>query len=120
MSISVTALLNKIETTPELVEFDEVMAVIEEHYHFTPAGFANGLGDERVVNAAGSNEGSCKIFAFARLHQLSPAQTLACFGRYYRDDVLNHPQGSDHANIRAFMNHGWAGVEFDQLPLIPR
>ena len=57
----------------------------------------------------GENSGSCKIFAFAQLHHLDEASTLACFGAYYRDDVLKHPQGSDHQNIRQFINTGWQG-----------
>ncbi|WP_188863865.1 HopJ type III effector protein, partial [Aliivibrio fischeri] len=38
--------------------------------------------------------------------------TLACFGQYYRHDVLENPQGDDHQNIRNFMVTGWAGVQF--------
>ncbi len=111
------ALLDKLSTRPEQVSFEEVMETIARHYHYTPTRFSNGKGDHRIDNAAGSNEGSCKIFAFARLHQLSEAQTLACFGQYYRGDVLAHPEGTDHANIRTFMKEGWRGIHFDQNPL---
>lgn len=91
------------------LDFEDTMAVIAENYDYTPTRFSNG----DVINGAGTNEGSCKIFAFAKINQLSPEQTLACFGRFYRDDVLNNPDGSDHGNIRNFMRHGWDGIQFD-------
>ena len=47
-----------------------------------------------------------------KLHNLSKAQTLACFGDYYRVDVLQHPQKNDHANIRQFMLSGPGGIQF--------
>jgi hypothetical protein len=51
------------------------------------------------------------------LNRLSEQQMLACFGAYYRDDVLKNPDGTDHQNIRNFMKTGWAGVAFDSMPL---
>lgn len=93
-------------------DFEDSIAFIKEHYDYTPTAFDNGLGEGAVHNAAGQNEGSCRIFAFARLNALSPADTLALFGRFYRVDVLQHPEGSDHGNIRNFIRHGWAGVRF--------
>lgn len=108
MKMSITDLIEKLNHLPECIEFDEVIAVITDNYHYTPAAFNNG----DITNMAGSNEGSCKIFAFAELNDLTEAQTLACFGRYYREDVLQHPEGSDHANIRNFMQHGWKGIHF--------
>ncbi len=92
------------------------MAVIDANYAFTPTTFQNG----EQLNNAGQNNGSCKLFAFARLHQLSAAQTLQCFGAYYREDVLKHPAGSDHQNIRNFMKYGWGGVEFGGEALTPK
>ncbi len=115
--MAITALINKIKQQPKVVEFSEVIDVITRHYHYTPSCFTNGIGENQVINAAGKNEGSCKIFAFAMLHGLSKDETLACFGRYYRDDVIGHPETIDHANIRVFMLHGWDGVHFDQSPL---
>lgn len=119
--------LLQLKTTPEMVEFDQVMAIIDQHYDYTPTQFSNGsdvrggaggstgddTGNAMVVNEAGSNEGSCRIFAFARLNQLSEAETLACFGVYYREDVLGDPAGNNHGNIRNFMCDGWVGIEFD-------
>ncbi len=46
-------------------------------------------------------------------------ETLALFGRYYRDDVMGNPAGEDHANIRNFLLDGWVGVRFDDMPLQP-
>ncbi len=88
------------------------MAIINQHYQYTPTTFSNGLGDNIVINKAGTNEGSCKIFAFAQLHQLNPAQTLNLFGNFYQD-VLNDPEGDSHQNIRNFMQSAWEGIKFN-------
>ena len=100
--------LEKIKQQPEQIEFSDVIALIEKNYQFSDTQFQNGL----QLNLAGQNAGSCKIFSFANLHHLDALQTLACFGRYYRQDVLNHPKASDHQNIRQFMISGWPGVQF--------
>jgi hypothetical protein len=117
MSVTLDQLLSLLNSQPENVQFDAVMAVIEENYHFSPTAFSNGLADDVVANAQGTNEGSCRIFSFAQLHGLSVDKTLHCFGTYYRDDVLKSPEGSDHGNIRAFMVHGWSGITFDKPAL---
>ncbi|WP_133469037.1 HopJ type III effector protein [Paraglaciecola marina] len=106
-------LLNQVKTAPTQVEFAQVMDVINNHYNYTPSQFSNG----DLTNLAGTNEGSCKIFYFAKLNQLTEAQTLHLFGTYYRDDVLKHPEGSDHGNIRNFMKTGWDGVDFEDTAL---
>lgn len=108
--------LQKLARSPDRVEFAETLAIIDAHYHYQPTAFRNG----EQHNAAGQNAGSCKIFAFARLQDLSPAQTLACFGAFYRQDVLQHPHGSDHQNIRNFMRSGWDGIVFEAEALSPR
>jgi hypothetical protein len=97
----------------EAISFGDTISVITEHYHYCPVKFTNGT----LVNEAGTNEGSCKIFAFAKLHQLTEPQTLNLFGDYYREDVLKNPEGSNHQNIRNFMREGWAGMQFDENPL---
>jgi len=89
------------------------MAIISEHYVFTPTRFCNGLGENCITNEPGSNEGSCKIFAFAKLNQLNKDQTLNLFGDYYHD-VMNDPKGNGHQNIRNFMQYGWEGVNFNE------
>ncbi len=115
--MGITELLQKIRLNSDSVSFDEVIATIKENYHYTPTRFSNGLDDAQVINEAGQNEGSCRIFAFARLHNLDEAETLSCFGKFYRDDVLGNPDGTDHANIRNFIRDGWAGIVFDGVVL---
>jgi hypothetical protein len=94
---------------PNTIEFVDTMTIIENNYLFTPTPFTNG----QAYNEAGQNNGSCKIFAFGLLHKLSKQQTLACFGSYYRDDVLNNPGGIDHQNIRQFMISNWNNIQFN-------
>lgn len=101
--------LRKLNNTPDDIQFSDTMAVIEALYVFTPIAFKNG----ELTNQAGQNSGSCKLFAFARLQGFTPQQTLACFGDYYRKDVLQNPQGADHQNIRNFIKTGWSGIVFE-------
>jgi hypothetical protein len=105
--------LEKLNFAENTIEFTDTMAVIDENYEFTAQEFKNG----DLVNQAGDNSGSCKIFSFAKLNQLTKEQTLACFGKYYRDDVLQNPSNTDHQNIRNFMKTGWQGIEFKALAL---
>ncbi len=111
--MTLDSFLQKLNTQPDSIEFTDTIAVIESMYEFTPTAFRNGELD----NAAGQNNGSCKLFAFARLHGLNQQQTLACFGAYYRKDVLEHPEATDHGNIRNFMKYGWDGVVYSGQPL---
>jgi hypothetical protein len=101
----------------ESIEFEETLAVIDRHYAYTPARFSNGEGGDRVVSEPGTNVGSLKILSFASIHCLSESQTLELFGKFYRDDVLAHPEGEDHRNIRAFMKTGWRCVHFESNAL---
>lgn len=107
--MSLPTYLSKLKKTPEAITFTETIAVIEENYIFTPTTFQNG----NQHNAAGENSGSCKLFSFAKLQNLTPAETLACFGAYYYEDVLKNPEGTDHQNIRNFMITGWDGIQFE-------
>ncbi len=116
--MSVNELLEKIKNLRP-VSFAETMATIDSYYHYQPCKFSNGLGEEKLENDAGRNEGSCRIFAFAKMHGLDQQQTLALFGDYYRLEVLGNPDGTDHQNIRHFMKFGWAGIEFKGEALIP-
>ncbi|HNP02075.1 MAG TPA: HopJ type III effector protein, partial [Agitococcus sp.] len=93
------------------VDFEDTIHVINTLYDYQPTRFANGITTV-VMNEAGQNEGSCRIFAFALLNNLNEQETLACFGRFYQE-VLNDPQGSGHGNIRNFMRDGWAGISFE-------
>lgn len=106
--MNLESFLEKLEQTPQSIAFTDTIATIEANYDFTPTAFENGLQH----NAAGDNSGSCKLFAFAEIQNLSEAATLACFGAYYFEDVLKNPNGTDHQNIRNFMNTGWNGIAF--------
>lgn len=107
--MSIKDLLQQLQTSPEKIEFADVMSTIDDAFVFSTTAFKNG----DAHNAAGTNNGSCKLFAFAKLQQLDQASTLALFGDYYRIDVLNNPGGDDHANIRNFMQFGWDGITFE-------
>lgn len=102
-------LIQQCTSHTEDIEFSDVIECIDTHYIFTPCAFTNGS----TCNEAGTNQGSAKIFAFAQKHALDKTQTLALFGRYYREDVLQHPKENDHANIRNFMLHGWDQMKFE-------
>ncbi|MFV8361782.1 HopJ type III effector protein [Flavobacterium sp. ZT3P35] len=106
--MNLESFLEKLKQTPESITFTETIAVIEENYNFTPTAFENGLQH----NTVGENLGSCKLFSFAEIHNLSEAETLSCFGAFYYDDVLKNPNGTDHQNIRNFMKTGWDGIAF--------
>ena len=106
--MSIETLIAQVKTSPNTVSFSKVMEVISEQYDYTPSDFSNG----DLASAAGTNEGSCKIFYFAQLNQLSESETLALFGAYYREDVLGNAKGNDHGNIRNFMQTGWEGISF--------
>jgi hypothetical protein len=98
------------------ITFNELIDYIDSNYNFTPSAFQNG--DTR--NEAGQNSGSCKVFSFAMLNNLSVEQTLNCFGGFYKKDVLENPEGTDHQNIRNFMKFGWEGIQFEGTALVPK
>lgn len=114
-SMTLADFLTQIEQQEQSIEFDQVMQIIKDNYYYEPVTFTNG----NLVNESGTNEGSCKIFSFAQLNKLNQQQTLACFGRYYREDVLTNLTGNDHGNIRNFINTGWEGIEFTSVALKP-
>jgi len=107
-------LKKQLQQQPDAIEFAHVIELIHQLYDYSPTRFTNGEDDQPVINLLGSNEGSCKIFAFAKLQEFSEKETLLCFGAFYRSDVLKNPEADDHANIRAFMQYGWGGITFDQ------
>ncbi|WP_192346127.1 HopJ type III effector protein [Algoriphagus sp. Y33] len=108
-------ILDQIKNAPAAISFSEVIAHIDSHYEFTPTRFLNGT----TVNEAGQNNGSCKIFSFAKLQNLTPIETLSLFGDFYLKDVLQNPDGTDHQNIRNFMQSGWEGIKFEDEALRP-
>ena len=107
--------LTQVVTHPTQINFNDTIAMIDANYQFTPSAFQNG----ELCNEAGQNSGSCKVFSFASAHHLTEAQTLQCFGDYYRVDVLQNPAASDHQNIRNFMQFGWKGITFSNVALTP-
>jgi len=105
--------LQNLKNSPQSNSFEATMAAIDQNYNFTPVEFTNG----DLNNTENENNGSCKIFAFARMHDLTETQTLHCFGDYYRKDVLDNPDKTDHQNIRNFIKTGWSGIKFNSEPL---
>ncbi len=103
----------------EVAPFVDTLALIGELYEYTPVAFSNGIGVDRLDSPAGTNEGSCKVFAFGKINGLSKEETLACFGEHYLA-VLEDPEGTGHPNIRLFMRHGWDGIRFESMPLRAR
>ena len=93
--------------------FSEVIEFIEQRYNHQPTAFKNG----DAYNEATQNQGSAKVFAFAQLNNLSPADTLYLFAEHYQS-VLASPDGTDHQNIRQFMKYGWQGIVFDGTALV--
>lgn len=93
------------DLTDEKSTFGDVLAFIDQYHDYTPVAFSNG----ELHNKAGENEGSCRVFGFALLNKLDEATTLALFAEHYRS-VQANPLGSDHANIRNFLAHGWQGI----------
>ncbi|MCW4630004.1 MULTISPECIES: HopJ type III effector protein [Marinomonas] len=114
--LSTQTLIEKIKTTPEQVQFKEVIEVIEQEYDFTPMAFSNG----KQKNGVNENNGSCKIFSFASIHQLNEVETLHLFGDFYRVDVLDNPAGTDHQNIRQFIENGWSGIHLETSALVKK
>ncbi|MDV8154165.1 HopJ type III effector protein [Acinetobacter bereziniae] len=93
-------------------KFVDVIQHIEARYTHTPTAFQNG----QQHNAATENQGSAKVFSFAQLNQLDQQQTLNLFAEHYAS-VLATPDGSDHQNIRQFMQNGWDGIQFEGVAL---
>ena len=93
-------------------QFTDVIAFIEARYTHTPTAFQNG----QQHNAATENQGSAKVFSFARLNNLDQQQTLSLFAEHYAS-VLASPEATDHQNIRQFMQNGWDGIKFEGTAL---
>ena len=111
--MEISGFIDKVKTIPESLEFNDLMALIEDQYSFIPTEFSNG----DLVNKADQNQGSCKLFSFAKLNELSKEETLACFGAFYREDVIQNPDADNHQNIRNFMQTGWDGIKFSSEAL---
>ncbi len=114
--MTLEAFRDKLTNNPTGIEFTETMEVIDALYNFTPTEFKNG----NTVNLENQNNGSCKLFAFAKIQKFTKEETLMCFGKFYTQDVLKNPEGDDHQNIRNFINFGWNGIEFKGEALSPK
>lgn len=110
MKAQIIELLTKLKTNS--INFVDVISFIEDHYVHTPTAFKNGS----VYNEAGQNQGSAKVFAFAQIQELNQEDTLLLFAEHYQA-VLYNSEGTDHQNIRQFMQHGWLGIEFENQAL---
>ncbi len=106
--------IQTLDENPDSLALDDTLAVIDSMYDFTPVAFSNG----DLHNAAGEAVRSCRMYAFARRHGLTEAQTLRCFGEHYRE-VLADPDGTSHRTIRIFMKTGFAGLRYSADPLRP-
>ncbi|CCQ09207.1 Type III effector HopPmaJ [Pseudoalteromonas luteoviolacea B = ATCC 29581] len=113
--MTLTDLLKVLNEKTHSHAFSTILACIDAHYDFTPVAFNNN----GLENAKGTNLGSCKVLAFAKLHDLSKAQTLALFAEHYFDDVKRNPDGTSHQNIRHMLESetGIHGVVFAQAAL---
>ncbi|MBO6212690.1 HopJ type III effector protein [Algoriella sp.] len=88
--------------------FADVLAFIDDNYNYTPTAFTNGNQE----NAIDQNQGSAKVLAFAKLNDYTENDTLKLFAEHYKA-VIETPNGTDHNNIRQFMQNGWNGVSFE-------
>lgn len=88
--------------------FADVLTFIDDNYNYTPTAFTNGNQE----NAIDQNQGSAKVLAFAKLNDYTENDTLKLFAEHYKA-VIKTPNGTDHNNIRQFMQNGWNGVSFE-------
>jgi Tfp pilus assembly protein PilE len=96
-------------------KFTKVIQFIETYYQHQTTAFKNG----DAYNEATQNQGSAKVFGFAKINNLSAADTLYLFAEHYQA-VLADPNGTDHQNIRQFIAHGWDGIVFEGVALIAK
>lgn len=109
----VSALLNGLNK--KAISFNDVINFIDDFYRYSPVSFTNG----EAHNDTGVNEGSAKVFGFAKHHNLNQLDTLKLFGEHY-ESVLATPNGTDHPNIRNFLHWGWQGFLMEKNPLTER
>ena len=96
----------------ESIQFSDVINFIENHYDHEPTAFKNG----KVVNERTQNQGSAKVFGFAKIYELDQDDTLLLFAEHYKA-VRQNPDGDDHQNIRQFLANGWSAIVFEGEPL---
>ena len=113
MKEQVAELIGKLKSNS--IVFIDVLEFIDGRYQHQPTAFKNG----EAYNEATQNQGSARVFAFAKLNELSKEDTLFLFAEHYQS-VLNTPDAVDHQNIRQFMKNGWSGVMFEGEALIAK
>ena len=79
--MTVAELVQKIKTQAENIQFSEIIETVDANYNFTPTAFKNG----ETMNEANQNNGSCKVFSFAKNQRnlLKPSQ-LKLISSYYK------------------------------------
>ena len=109
-----TSTINKLisDLRSQSIKFSDVITLIDSLYNHTPTAFKNG----EAFNEASQNQGSAKVFSFAKLNDLSADDTLLLFAEHYQA-VLASPEATDHQNIRQFMANGWDGIAFEGVAL---
>jgi hypothetical protein len=113
MTDQVTALIKNLKENS--IKFSSVIEFIETHYQHHATAFKNG----DAYNEATQNQGSAKVFAFAKINNLNAEDTLYLFAEHYRA-VLDNPDATDHQNIRQFIAHGWSGIVFEGQALVAK
>lgn len=113
MTTNITQLLKDLEA--KQIVFSNVIAFIDALYNHTPTAFKNG----EAYNEATQNQGSAKVFSFAKLNNLTKENTLLLFAEHYKA-VLDTPAATDHQNIRQFMANGWDGIKFEGIALVAK
>ena len=106
--------MNRIEAIKNnsSINVETVIELIDSLYDYHSVDFTNG----DVINKAGTNDITCKLFAFAKLNAFTQEQTLACFGHYYQD-VLETPNSTEHQNNRNLMQNRRDGISISRTAL---
>ena len=96
---------NHINMQAKLLGFDAVSVALEAFFNFTDMPMQIGS----VKNEVGQNLGSKIRCAVAVELGASKEELLSWFGVFHKE-VLADPDGDNHPNIRAIMEHGIAGI----------
>ena len=88
-------------------KFSDVLAHIEARYQHTQQLFKMVHSKTLLLKIK-----AVQKFFFCQVTRLDQAQTLSLFAEHYAS-VLATPEGTDHQNIRQFMQNGWDGVKFE-------
>jgi len=106
--------------------FDRFIALIDSIFETHPVEFHNGIINHgetattsasytTLINEAGSNLWSLKVFAFAIMMGYTASQALSLFGEHY-NDVIEDPNSGRHLNIEQVYKHWLWGVQIQGMP----